>query len=197
MWGHGRWTVHGRQGGGLDGGNCNRFLKKIDMLQKVVPSTVLPILDTLQLFKEVQTGCFGWDLCLDYKERIQAFKDSTRKLKVYFQEVLKLKSSTTPWKLYILCAHLEENLTRRGQGLGIVCEQAGEAVHHKVKKTKARYSIVNILLMFVYIMCVLAGSREMCIILSMEKLKRSLLSPGPHGMFTLSRSLLSSSTGTR
>ena len=54
------------------------------------------------------------------------------------QTVLKLKSARIPWKLHIVFAHLEETLTRLGQGLGMFCEQAEEAVHYKVKKTKAR-----------------------------------------------------------
>ena len=119
-------------------------MKKIDVLQKFVPPTALPILNTLQLFRRVQTGCFGWDLCPDYKERIHDFIDSVKKLQVHFREVLNMKSITIPWKLHIVCTHLEENLIRRGQGLGIVCEQAGEAVHHKVKKTKDRYIILDI-----------------------------------------------------
>ena len=79
-----------------------------------------------------------------YKERILDFIDSVKKLQEHFREVLNMKSITIPWKLHIVCIHLEENLTRMGQGLEIVCEQAGEAVHHKVKKTKARYIIVDI-----------------------------------------------------
>ena len=46
---------------------------------------------------------------------------------------------TIPWKLHMVCAHLEPLLTQLGQGLAIFCEQAGEAVHCKLKKTKARY----------------------------------------------------------
>ena len=39
----------------------------------------------------------------------------------------------------MVCCHLEPLLTRLGRGLGFCAEQAGEAVHHKFKKTKARY----------------------------------------------------------
>ena len=91
VWGHGKWTVHGRQGGGLDGANCDRFMKKIDVLQKFVPPTALPILNILQLFRRVQTGCFEWDLCPDYKEMIHDFIESVKKLQVHFREVLNMK----------------------------------------------------------------------------------------------------------
>ena len=48
VWGQGKWTVHGRQGGGLDGANSNRFLKKVADLRKVAPPITYPILKTLQ-----------------------------------------------------------------------------------------------------------------------------------------------------
>ena len=170
------------------------------MLQKVVPPAALPILETLQLFREVQTGCFGWDLCPDYKEKIEAFKESVKKLQVYFkvsnifkiqlqtlQTVLKLKSATIPWKLHMVCAHLEETLTRLGQGLGMYCEQAGEAVHHKVKKTKARYVIENVLHDSVdgtITMYYFTGTRGTSTIPSTEQPKRSMWSTGRLGTFS-------------
>ena len=52
------------------------------------------------------------------------------------QGVLKIKM-TIPWKLHMVCAHLETQLIRLGWGLAIFCEQAGEAVHAKFKPTKA------------------------------------------------------------
>ena len=57
---------------------------------------------------------------------------------VSFQNILKVKLTIT-WKLHMVCCHLEPLLTKLGRGLGLFCEQAGEAVHHKMKKTKARY----------------------------------------------------------
>ena len=72
------------------------LMKKIDVLQKFVPPTALPILNTLQLLRRVQTRCFGWDLCPDYKERIHDFIDSVKKLQVHFREVLNMKSITIP-----------------------------------------------------------------------------------------------------
>ena len=80
VWGHRKLTVYGRQGGGLNGANCERFMKKIDVLQKLASVNAVPILNTLQLFKRVQNGCFGWDLCPDYKGRIHYFIISVKKL---------------------------------------------------------------------------------------------------------------------
>ena len=83
-------------------------------------------------------GCFGWELCWDYKERIAAFTESFLKLQTYSQEVLKVKLTTT-WKIHMVTAHLEAQLTKLNSGMAVVCEQAGEAVHSKFKATKARY----------------------------------------------------------
>ena len=54
--------------------------------------------------------------------------------------MLKLTLTIT-WKLHMVCSHLESLLDRLGTGLAIVCEQAGEAVHCKFKKTKSRYQM--------------------------------------------------------
>ena len=57
---------------------------------------------------------------------------------IILQTVLGQKVAVT-WKLHMLCVHLEPLLTKLGRGLGIYAEQAGEAVHHKYKKTKGRF----------------------------------------------------------
>jgi hypothetical protein len=139
LFGRGKWTVHGRHGGALDGANTVRFLKKIEAMRQVAPARASPILDTLLLFRKIQHGCFGWELCGDYKQKINMFTESVAKLKVYCETTLKVKY-TIPWKLHMVCCHLEPLLDRLGRGLAIVCEQAGEAVHAKFKRTKSRYN---------------------------------------------------------
>ena len=112
----------------------------IGAMKQVAPAPALPILDTLSLFRDIQHGCFGWELCSDYKMKIHAFTESVSNLKAYCETTLKLKY-TVPWKLHMVCCHLEPLLNRLGRGLAIVCEQAGEAVHHKFKRTKSRYKV--------------------------------------------------------
>ena len=80
LFGRGKWTVHGRHGGALDGANTVRFMKKIEAMRRVVPVQALPILDTLELFREIQHGCFGWELSKDYKEKIHKFTESVASL---------------------------------------------------------------------------------------------------------------------
>ena len=108
-------------------------------MRQVVPARALPILDTLKLFREIQHGCFGWEQCKDYKQKIHKFTKSVASLKIYCETTLKVKY-TIPWKLHMVCCHLEPLLDRLGRGLAIVCEQAGEAVHAKFKLTKSRYN---------------------------------------------------------
>ena len=50
---------------------------------------------------------------------------------------------TITWKLHMVCAHLEPQVTKLNTGLAVVCEQAGEAVHCKFKPTKACYKRNN------------------------------------------------------
>ena len=130
--------MHGWQGGGLDGANSDRFLKKIADLRKVAPPITYPILNTLQKFQYITTGCFGWELCSDYKKRIQDFQTGLVGLQKYCRRVFRI-NFTIAWKLHMICCHLEPLLTKLGTGLAVYCEQAGEAVHHKMKNIKARF----------------------------------------------------------
>jgi hypothetical protein len=120
--------------------NVLRFLKKIEALRAVVPLQALPILDALAKFREIQHGCFGWDLCSDYSQRIASFTESVEDLKLFCEGTLGLKF-TIPWKLHMVCCHLEPLLDRLGRGLALVCEQAGEAIHYRFKGTKSRYRL--------------------------------------------------------
>ena len=103
-----------------------------------MPVCALPILESLELFREIQKGCFGWTLCTNYSSLIKEFVKSVETLQSYCHTTLKVKFSI-PWKLHMVACHLEPLLDRLGHGLALVCEQAGEAVHHKFKRCKARY----------------------------------------------------------
>ena len=69
---------------------------------------------------------------------IARFEQFGRGLKLRFQRVLGVRLTIT-WKLHMVCAHLEPQLTKLGTGMAVVCEQAGEAVHCKFKPIKAQY----------------------------------------------------------
>ena len=73
---------------------------------------------------------------------------------------------TIPWKLHMVCAHLEPLLTRLGQGLAIFCEQAGETIHCKLKKQRQ-------------------GTNAISTIASMAEPRKLLYRIGLHGMSIL------------
>ena len=85
MWGRGKWTVHGRHGGGLDGANSMKFLRNLDLLLTIIPTKLKPIIYTLKQFKCIVEGCFGWNLCSDYRQQIRGFTSSLKKLQLYCQ----------------------------------------------------------------------------------------------------------------
>ena len=68
--------MHRYQGGGLDGRNSSKFLFKLDLLQLELPINLHPVLDTLKIFSDVVEGCFSYELCTNYKEKIMDFRDS-------------------------------------------------------------------------------------------------------------------------
>ena len=67
-----------------------RFPKKLEYLKGVVPARALPIVSCLENLQAIKTGCFGWELAKDYKDRIKNFTESVKHLKQYDQEVLKM-----------------------------------------------------------------------------------------------------------
>ena len=83
IWGRGKWKVHSRHGGGLDGANSSHFLKKLELLAASAPPRLLLFIRTLLLFRKIVDDCFSWELCQDYSERISAFTASLRNLIVY------------------------------------------------------------------------------------------------------------------
>ena len=101
IWGRGKWTVHGRHGGGLDGANSMKLLRKLDELGAAVPRALIPIVNLLKKFKSIVDGCFGWDLCWDYKERISSFTAAFLKLQAFVMKAFKVKLTTT-WKIHMV-----------------------------------------------------------------------------------------------
>ena len=131
--------LHRYQGGGLDGRNSSKLLCKLDLLQLELPINLHPVLETLKIFSCIVGGCFSYELCTDYKEKIMVFKDIFKNLMMYSKKSLKFLLSKT-WKVYCVTAHLEDMLTKQGKGMAHFAEQTGEASHHKMKPVLARHS---------------------------------------------------------
>ena len=68
------------QGGGLDGNNSNKFLKKYNDLDQLMPDIAAPttaaIIDLLTKFDKVVSGCFGYNLVADYSQLLDKYKTS-------------------------------------------------------------------------------------------------------------------------
>ena len=111
---------------------ASRFLKKLGELRKVVPTHALTILDFLDLFREIQKGCFSWTLCNNYSTLIKDFVKSVKYLQTYCPSTLKISFSIS-WKLHMVCCHLEPLLDRLNCGLAMVCEQAGEVRRYLIR----------------------------------------------------------------
>ena len=103
--------MHGYQGGGLDGRNSSKLLCKLDLLPLELPINLHPVLETLKIFSCIVEGCFSYELCTDYKEKIKDFRDSFKNLMVYSKKSLKCLLSIT-WKVHYVTADLEGMLTK-------------------------------------------------------------------------------------
>ena len=130
--------MHGYQGGCLDGRNSSKLLCKLDLLQLELPINLHPVLETLKIFSRIVEGCFSYELCTDYKEKIMDFRDSFKNLMVYSKKSLKFPLSVT-WKVHCVTAHLEDMLTKQGKCMAHFAEQTREAAHHKMKPVLARH----------------------------------------------------------
>lgn len=119
------------------------------------PGVLHPVLDCLQLFKDVVDSCFSWTLSVDYKERIEIFSKSYADLIAYSevvndlvgifhknisQVILQEKLSVT-WKVHAVCAHLITFLERHQQGMASIAEQVGEAAHYDMVPVLQRHKV--------------------------------------------------------
>ena len=66
-------TIHGYQGGGLDGNNSKKFLSCSKELEQLLPENVaMPaIIDLLAKFDRVVTGCFSYELAPVYIKQME------------------------------------------------------------------------------------------------------------------------------
>ena len=138
-------TIHGYQGGGLDGNNSKKFLSKYMELDQLQPSTAAPAatatIDLLYKFNLVVSGCFGYELDYNYAMLLDHFTTAVWELISVCKINLDI-NLTVSWKLHMIVTHVKPELDRMGEGLGKDSEQTGEAGHSKMKKEMARYKRV-------------------------------------------------------
>ena len=116
-----------------------------------------PVLDCLQLFKEVVDSCFSWTLSPDFKEKIEAFTKSYAELIAYSEvytslslicshehlQVILQEKLTVTWKVHAVCAHLITFLESHKQGMANIAEQVGEAAHYDMVPTLQRHKVAE------------------------------------------------------
>ena len=132
-------TIHGYQGGGLDGNNSKKFLSRSMELDQLLPVTSAPaVIDLLQKFDMVVKGCFSYGLDSNYSVLLDQFSTSVWELIRVCKFELGIKL-TIPWKVHMVVCHVKVQLDNTGEGLALDSEQTGEAGHSKMTKEMGRF----------------------------------------------------------
>ena len=119
-------------GGHFNGNDCMKFLRGVSKLQLLSEKENFVqahgFIQTITLFKDVVTSCFGQNLDPDYESKIAQFQ----------QSYIKLPISVTP-KAHAVFFHVLQFIKTKKMGLGLFSEQATEALHSNFKVHWDRY----------------------------------------------------------
>ena len=121
----------------LEGNDCNKVLRNLESLMEVLPQEFSLFMDTMSAFKNVIDSCFGYVLDPFYKQVLERFRTSMKKLNEQFNV-----SITN--KFHVICVHLEEFCDLVSQGLGMFSEQETESSHSSFDKLLDRYRVKDI-----------------------------------------------------
>ena len=128
----------GYQGVGLDGNNASKFLKLTDKLEDDLKNdkkyNLLPIVHCLKKFQKLQAETFGMVVGENVETAVQEFKQFYKDLIEYVQNTFDGVELSVTWKVHIAVCHILPFLQSTEHGLGVYCEQTGEANHHEFKK---------------------------------------------------------------
>ena len=105
-----------------------KLMNNADSLIAELPGDLKQFGRTLKKFNAVRLACFGQTLDEDYKQKIDAFEASFKRLQGMNQFL----------KYHIVVAHVPEFVTRYGP-LGPYSEQTFESVHYEFLKVWKRY----------------------------------------------------------
>lgn len=147
----------GQGGHALEGNQARKFLKKVDRLEQAVMQensmtiiTGMPFIAALRAFDGVVKSCFGMELAVDYKEKIDQFSKLYRELdisvtpKVLFLRIFYSNFSIFEhYQVHMVERHIVDFLELKGEvaGLGFWMEQAMESVHHDFRIFWERYKV--------------------------------------------------------
>ena len=120
-------------GGHFNGNDCMKLLRGVSKLQLLSEKENFVqahhgFIQTLTLFKDVVTSCFGQNLDPDYESKIAQFQ----------QSYVKLPISVTP-KAHAAFFNVPLFIKKKKMGLGLFSEQATEALHLNFKVHRDRY----------------------------------------------------------
>ena len=93
-------------GGCFEGNDCRKLLKNVHNLRMLSPDTCEVFVSAFGAFNDVVAACYSKDLCPDYKNKIEIFKES----------YLKLNIPVTP-RVHAVYFHVPEFCGLMGMGL--------------------------------------------------------------------------------
>ena len=121
-------------GGQFEGNGCRRLLRGADQLRTLAEQagifSIIPVLAALKSIHEVVSSCFGATVADDMEKKIDDFR----------QTYLDLEIPVTT-KVHTIFVHVAPFCRARGEGLGVVSEQAAESAHSDFLKTWRRYKV--------------------------------------------------------
>ena len=124
-------------GGTFQGNECKTLLENLDFLQNLAEKhgnfEAIAFVDTFRAFNSVRKSCFGTELADNFKQALSDFRSSVLSLQMF-------GLSITP-KIHMVIHHVEDWVTRHGQPLGQVSEQAGESVHSAFRKHMENFKV--------------------------------------------------------
>ena len=118
------------RGGSMEGNQCRQLLMKTDLLEKKVPSRLLPFVKALKDFDQVRRSCFGQTLHDDFLLAIGDFQRSYMDLNI----------PITP-KLHAIFVHVKQFCSKHNLSLGPYSEQSSESVHADFKSVWKHFSV--------------------------------------------------------
>ena len=93
-----------------------RFLNSLPDLRSVIPDPLLPFVDCLEAFREVQLACFGYTLDPNWRATLAKFD-------ITFLHLHTHHSFSESTKIHMIRSHLSEFIEFSGQSIGSFSEQ--------------------------------------------------------------------------
>lgn len=107
----------------FNGNTTKKLLSRWKSLKDYICADAMFYVNILGAFNSVVSGCFGYALASDYKERLE-----------HFEWILNYHDILLTPVLHIIVSHVPEFIEQHNMGLGYHSEQTAESVHHSWEK---------------------------------------------------------------